>query len=550
MATPASSSPDLLLDLYDPMMPFLFRQPMAGFLLVAACCLAFCTTLSTAQDELAAVANGENGWHISPGKEPGPRFDLRHLAPAVDGLGFARLQGISQPPERMIAWRDQIFLVFPPPRSGEAKERQVLSLRVVHNEPLNVYYAMPRGRFRLEPSLPAAGEIVAAAATTHGPVVLIVDHAQRASQAAPPDAEAGRGPMPALLQLRSDGWRTISLPPTVRPNRTSHLAASGANAQTLVLLTESATSADRADVWRRSSDGKWTSNSVDFDPNRLQRITQLGDQAVVAMSTEGDRIEIAYLRRTGTMRIATVDRPEQPWTILGCNNRLMLVAEAGEDEPLQAAEIDVITGEIGDWLDVGPHETGQFKVWLTSLLIAAGMSAVLLFALLRPIRPAPVTRERNIRLSPLSLRAAALVIDLIPAAIPTLIITRCSLSDLAAVPLLLSDFFEAGPFFVMTGFMLAHATVGEMMTGRTIGKYIMGIRIVGQMVDEVRVYEVVLRNLGKGVSLAVPPLLLIVAMNPNLQGLGDIMGRTLVVRPRRAGPLNGLEPPDDDQPQP
>ena len=46
-------------------------------------------------------------------------------------------------------------------------------------------------------------------------------------------------------------------------------------------------------------------------------------------------------------------------------------------------------------------------------------------------------------------------------------------------------------------------------------------------------------------------VLLIVAMNPNLQGLGDIMGRTLVVRPRRYGAMTDLQdsadgPRDDD----
>ena len=502
------------------------------------------TQVSRAQDELPAISNDDHAWTLTAGSEPGPRFNVLHLAGQQGSLGFARLQGISQAPEELIAWRDRFYAVFPPSRSDDdGTDRQVLSIQVVHNEPLDVYYALPRGRFRLEPGLPATGEVVASTATSHGPTVLLVEHARRV----PPNMGSGvetDTPLPALLELRANGWRRIDLPTGALIDRTTRLAAAGNDNQTLLLLTPGQ-SGDRTRVWRRTGESEWTSDSLELDLDRVERITQLGDQAIIAIDAGASSIDVAYLRHTRTMRIATITRPTERWNVVAGAGRLFVVSEQPDADALRSSEIDVNTGAMGDWHDINPHETGQFKVWLTSLLIAAAMSAVLLFALLRPIRPAPVTRERNIRLAPLSLRAAALLIDLIPATVPTLLITRCSLMDLTAVPLLIADFFEAGPFFVMTGFMLIHATAGEVLTGRTLGKYIMGVRIVGQMVDDVRAYEVVLRNIGKAVALAVPPLLLIVAMNPNLQGLGDIMGRTLVVRPRRSGAITDLQDPTD-----
>jgi len=64
-----------------------------------------------------------------------------------------------------------------------------------------------------------------------------------------------------------------------------------------------------------------------------------------------------------------------------------------------------------------------------------------------------------------------------------------------------------------------------------LGKMLVGARVV--MVDGARPASraILVRNLFKALVLLIPVLAVVALLNPHGQGLGDLMARTVVVRP-------------------
>jgi uncharacterized RDD family membrane protein YckC len=74
-----------------------------------------------------------------------------------------------------------------------------------------------------------------------------------------------------------------------------------------------------------------------------------------------------------------------------------------------------------------------------------------------------------------------------------------------------------------------HSTLSELAWGRTVGKAMVGGRVIALSGGPPRPKQVLVRNLFKALALAVPPLALLVLLNPNRQRLGDLVAGTVVV---------------------
>jgi uncharacterized RDD family membrane protein YckC len=87
----------------------------------------------------------------------------------------------------------------------------------------------------------------------------------------------------------------------------------------------------------------------------------------------------------------------------------------------------------------------------------------------------------------------------------------------------------------MAGVTAGLSTGTEMMTGTSIGKRLLGARVIG-VAGPPGAGRLLLRNGIKLIELMVPPLAIVVVMTPNLQGLHDLAARTVVVHPEPAPP--------------
>jgi uncharacterized RDD family membrane protein YckC len=79
---------------------------------------------------------------------------------------------------------------------------------------------------------------------------------------------------------------------------------------------------------------------------------------------------------------------------------------------------------------------------------------------------------------------------------------------------------------------MAHSAVGELIGRRSLGKALLGARVLSADGGTPRVAQLLLRNLVKYLVVLVPPLAVVMLTNPNVQGLDDLAGRTVVVGPR------------------
>jgi len=88
------------------------------------------------------------------------------------------------------------------------------------------------------------------------------------------------------------------------------------------------------------------------------------------------------------------------------------------------------------------------------------------------------------------------------------------------------------------GVHTVYGIVMESLTQRTLGKMLVGTRVVSEGAQPVRFGQIVVRNLLRLLEL-LPPLWLLgflVVLSRNRQRLGDIFARTIVVRRVRPAP--------------
>jgi uncharacterized RDD family membrane protein YckC len=77
---------------------------------------------------------------------------------------------------------------------------------------------------------------------------------------------------------------------------------------------------------------------------------------------------------------------------------------------------------------------------------------------------------------------------------------------------------------------VVHTTIGEALYGRSIGKYLFGLRVVSYNGDRVPAGRIVLRNLMRmlDATLIYVPLFLLI-FTPLRQRVGDLAARTIVI---------------------
>jgi uncharacterized RDD family membrane protein YckC len=153
----------------------------------------------------------------------------------------------------------------------------------------------------------------------------------------------------------------------------------------------------------------------------------------------------------------------------------------------------------------------------------------------RPAGRPPVSLPAgHVPLPPLP-RLGALVLDMVPGGVVAMFVFSCRPADLFGLPLMTTTFEESMPYILMASITLGHSAFGELLWQRSMGKAMVGANIVAADGCPPGMGRILLRNLTKYLIVLVPPLAVLALMDPNLQGLDDLAGRTIVVR-KAAGP--------------
>lgn len=198
-----------------------------------------------------------------------------------------------------------------------------------------------------------------------------------------------------------------------------------------------------------------------------------------------------------------------------------------------------------------PVVSPSASLLLQYAVLAGILSAIFIWRRDSVLIEVPLTP--HLALAPLGRRAAALLIDVVlvfpfwGAALYVMVLRQ---------GLDVAEFAQASPAAqsatrflflpVMGGIVGAYTAVMELVTRTTVGKRLLGLFVVGHSGKPCGPGAILVRNALRCVEFYFPPLVLLVALTPARQRLGDILARTVVLAGRvpddTAPPTHGDEP--------
>jgi uncharacterized RDD family membrane protein YckC len=483
-----------------------------------------CLLMMAGTDPLPAASSDDHVWFVVQTPKPAERVELRHWAPGERGpyytSGLTLSVGEPDDVEAMAAWDNQLWLVFAP-TTEKASHRETFTVLVYRSPDLGVWYEDPPDRLRAVPFLPGTGTLAGLAATADGPVALL----------------AGAKGM-TLLQLSSEGWKELPLPDHLGPGPW-RLGAAGADGSCLVLVRTPPHPGGPSPQHRLLGPGTWSSSEVNLGAGSLRRLTRVGpNPVVVTVAPGGESVEIAYLRPGLLLPLARIAPPPGRWAVAGTRAGPALLEQTAQGD-VALARIDAISGAVGPRQTLTPQPLMAGRVLYRPLLLALGITAVVVVALFGSAASAAVVLPPGtVVASPLS-RLGAVAVDVGASAVVTLVIFRCPPADLLWWPLWTASLAESVPFLSMIGLTVVHGTISELIFARTLGKKVAAIAVVDADGARPTARAIVVRNALKAIVLLIPVLAVFALFNPHVQGLGDQVARTVVVSTRRAVEDNG-----------
>ena len=106
--------------------------------------------------------------------------------------------------------------------------------------------------------------------------------------------------------------------------------------------------------------------------------------------------------------------------------------------------------------------------------------------------------------------------------------------DLVRVPMMSLSTDDVVPYAWMVVVTIIWCVLWECAVATSMGKAVCGAKLQSTTGMPIKRRQVLVRNLIKGLILLVPPLAVLTLLHPNQQGLGDLLARTVVVRPSGA----------------
>jgi uncharacterized RDD family membrane protein YckC len=113
-------------------------------------------------------------------------------------------------------------------------------------------------------------------------------------------------------------------------------------------------------------------------------------------------------------------------------------------------------------------------------------------------------------------------------------------------PIFVSDASVGAPAFVAFAIGWAFGAIGDVFFGRSLGKRLMGLEIIGVRGDSVSAGRRLLRSLASAITVASPPVMLIAALNPRGDGPAEMVSGTAVVPVVPEGEATGAGGADPD----
>jgi len=403
-------------------------------------------------------------------------------------------------------------------------------------------------RSRFEAPLPLDITVKGLAADRTGPWALVtvfseVESASAEDGAAEPTPPAR--PEDQLLHLETDGWSHIDLPDVWAADKPSWLIMLRSTDAAPALISQIAP--DKLLVHVRE-DKSWKTTAYDIEPSLAAGLfpVAVDGQLLLGRTHEvekGVAVTIQMLRDGKVVTLGDLelsDTPTTRWTLAAVGQSVALIvldAPIGGTDPTATARTPGIlwrTMDLHGRAASGPvaltvetfspfeREPGQLLV-----VIVVSLSMLMMFAIRRG--DARLTLPKELVVADLVRRIMAAAIDLAPCVLAAIIIFGITLDDLTW-PVAMIRWDDMIPRITVVALNVAHTLISEVFTGRTLGKFICGLRVTKLDGSPPDIWQAIIRNLLRAFDIIawyVLPILMLISVNR--QRLGDMVANTVVV---------------------
>ncbi len=554
----------------------LLIQPLLAMLVLVG--LSGFSSRAVAGDSVLVASSGRHVFVVRPATE-GQGWELAHLDVEVGAAGIRTIHRLSSRPEAIAADGERCWLVLPP-RDADRITRLVISIGVAKHPINGVWYATPPGNPRVLPPGPTEPE-VAGITAGRDEVLLVFRPSQRGvrgvsrpdrpapaaekSESVPAEKATPKKRRPSVIpQIDVDQGGVIRF---ARPGGRvweSMASPDGFENASEVLTGRVDHRSERspAIVWR-TADGLWQESRFDSEeptsegstwqsmeiigvtgmpfaleaiPGRTMLATRADDGLVVSdlipevpgspagTAGRGDLESGATLRTlaripkgkpAGLRGAGMVLTSSGPWLVGVAGNAVEIVsidrADGRVADPVVAVEVEA-EGSLVQYPIIG----------------IVMMSAFFAAFLLRPgIEKAPVVPDPGLIPLGFARRAAGLCIDLAPGAMAAVVIYGLEPA------VFLSDVLDgrlstASPLLAMVLIATGLSGVLEILTGRSIGKWLVGGRILALDGSPATRLQRGLRAVLKLAVLLFWPLAIFGLFEPLGRGIPELLTRTVI----------------------
>ena len=514
---------------------------------------------------------------------------LLHLPPRTvggDPLGTVRIApGVGPQTDGLAFYDNRVWLAMVPEAGGRGI-RRIVTLSAARS--IGGAWEYPPGRPEVLPPLPGRSELVGFVGTARGPIALLRARSDTSSA-------LQEAPWTLLLLGRGE-WTELPLPWTSEeniPKSGDIVRLIGMDGSVGLLLytplsdvytvfryvlpqISSKPDAPEASVsWTRESlslDEVLKSGGSAFAPDAVYLVGDgRTDQLVGATwrvgggnGEGGGELELLALRSSGASVLARVAGVPRDYRIAPLNNTnsLAVLWWEASDTPAPGApahnlvpgstraryfkmvEVSAITGKElyrGDAQGGGLISGNEFKILAVAVLLITTL--VLLFALRAEPTSSLQLPDGFVPADPLRRIIGALA-DLVPGVVIAAFLVGIEPEAMLSPAVFIGPRAEPLAWLFALGLTVLHCTVGEAMTGRSIGKALTGCEVAGFRRDKesgkaelgpVLLWQAIVRNL---IRWAVPVFGILLLIDGGRRHPADAAARTVVVV--------RVEEPDED----
>ncbi|MDP7030170.1 MAG: RDD family protein [Phycisphaerales bacterium] len=451
-------------------------------------------------------------WFVSPPDASTPVDDLCLVGSPADEDAYTVLRGLSRAPQAMAWSGTSVWIV-----SGSGGDRpSLLALRADWDAGLDTWATRPLEGFSRVPPVPGPAPIAALVAGSFGPTLALEAGGERGGEAG---GEGGGG----VYSLRGGQWRARPRPP-LEPAERIILAAAQEDAVVLCVGGQRPAAVLRSE----HETAAWTRTALELPDGEATDLAFHNGTPVLGIQTGPDERTFGYVQGGAFAPWAVVADVPPAASVVATSGGLGVLDVSAELVRLKAVDAHASAA----WVPLRRASRVSAELWSLLVIGAIGIVVVLVIVMGRRANAVP----EGTRPAPLARRMIAVGLDLVPGLLACVVVFGAGSVEVmaalvsgplpATIPLLL----------LLAGVTVVWGTVWEWCAGQTPGKRLTRLRVLTAGEGGLRGWQVVLRNVLKGIVVLAPPLAVLVLLTPLNQSPGDILARTIVVDDRGGPP--------------